>query len=533
MKNKIEKKIYVKLTENCNMNCDHCYVKTISEQRAVMLSVQKALDYIIRYMNYWYTKLRDKVSFNISFHGGEPFLNLKSISSMKEIIDLIRSKTSIKFSTDATTNLMSECFSSENIYDTTDFISKYFYNLDLNKSFLKISYDFGDLRFKNNIDEAQFVERAKQIRSLSCNSIKLKVNICLSTKFLDFVKNYGILAVYHKIYDIVGEDGEAHFEYLTKNTTPDRSLVPSSEEIDKIFFYPFYRVFGNKQHSYLVDNFEDILYALKGEYIGCRARQCMYNVITINPSGRITGCPNTVKSFATIDDAIYEPKKDFELVVKERNVRMECMLCKYYKVCHGGCFQLAENGCTFPKVTADFIIHQKKNNLKTTSKESKDYNTINKIFKHKATDDEIVDFLRDNQNSKLTPQVTIEDQKKTIYKNYELHDLFEDLNKQILRGTCDVDKIPLKAYYVHLVYSAGAASLYGLSFRRSLALMTELLADQYGIDKASALSYPKYIDMIYDLYKDSIDIIISNNDMTYFKNEFGWNNHQKIYNNKG
>lgn len=560
MKNKVEKKIYVKLTEDCNYNCDHCYIKTISEQRAATLSVQKVSDYIVRYMNYWYSKLGSHVSFTISFHGGEPFLNFKYMNMMKEIIETIKSKTDIKFSVDATTNLMTECFA-DDIYNTADFISKYFRNQDLRTSFLKISYDFGDVRFKKCIDEEIFIERAKKLRERSCEYIKLKVNICLTTKFLEFVKKYGILAVQQKIYDIVGRYGEVHFEYLTKNTTPDPSLIPSPEEIDKVFLYPFYRAlnFSFKEFpskTYKVDNFEDIEYALDGEFIGCRARQCMHDVITINPSGKIIGCPNTSESFATIDDDIYEPKADFDLVVKEKKVNMECMFCNYYKICNGGCFQLAENGCTFPKVTADFIAYRKKNrienpfktfygtpleNFKAMRRMSKDHYDISekpidynesmlrKIYKHEASDDEIMEFLRFNQNPELTPEVTeveIQDAEVTTYHMY--CDILRDVNRQILIGTCALNKIPLKAYYVHLVYAAGATEYYGLSFRRALALMPELLLDQYGINTAECLASPNYLDMVYDYYNGLTDKIVELNDMEYFKKEFGWYDQHKI-----
>lgn len=64
----------INITNNCNMNCTHCY---IGEQNLNEMSLKQGIDYI--------RQLRDLGVFKISLTGGEPLLHPNFLDFIKEI----------------------------------------------------------------------------------------------------------------------------------------------------------------------------------------------------------------------------------------------------------------------------------------------------------------------------------------------------------------------------------------------------------------------------------------------------------------
>lgn len=73
-------------------------------------------------------------------------------------------------------------------------------------------------------------------------------------------------------------------------------------------------------------------------YIGCRKRQCVKEVVTINPDGTISGCPNTYDIiFGTVFGEVNASNIACELH-KEHIKNCNCYVCKFFEYCNGECY---------------------------------------------------------------------------------------------------------------------------------------------------------------------------------------------------
>lgn len=134
------------------------------------------------------------------------------------------------------------------------------------------------------------------------------------------------------------------FERLTANTTPDSSLIPDNEEVDR-WLCDFYE--ANKEFE--VGMFANLAAAASGTFMDCRTRECMCNTWTINADGTIGGCPNTaIKGWFMRTDGFYDKEKHKELIQRECIRNPACYTCDLFKVCNGDCHQLSWQGKTCP-----------------------------------------------------------------------------------------------------------------------------------------------------------------------------------------
>lgn len=366
----LEKKIYIKLTNDCSLNCKHCYNRYIEstfpkqEEIPPKVFVDAVNNYLIKYMKYWKKKTKGDVIFNISFHGGEPFLNETTCDMMSAILGRLRFESKFAdyfYAVDATTNLLP---SDPNLFKTRvlPIIMEYF-RFEFSP-FIKTSWDFGDIRFHSKEAEKTWVENM-----LLCadNGVYTKVNICLTKPLIDYRKytntNFGaflyILAYSARINEI-------HFEPLTANTTEDKSLIPTYEEIDN-FLLDLYEMKDEfKSINLEIDNFSDYREMLHGNFLGCRGRECTANVITIDRDLNIYTCPNTTDCIGNvIHKPVYTARKNGSIYKQEHTPKERCLSCEYYKYCNGGCFQLSddsEGNCPFYKKLFQAIYDDEKRN---------------------------------------------------------------------------------------------------------------------------------------------------------------------------
>lgn len=315
-------KIYIKTTESCNLRCKHCYIGN-NRNKCDCFNEDKTIKYLENYIKCFNMK---KDSLQISFHGGEPFLC--DLDKMQKVCDAF---PEAEF--DATSNLL---LLNNNIID---FIKKNFkFN---NKPFIKTSWDY-DIRFRSK-DEEELWEN--NVLTLIQNGISVKINICLTKQLINKISPQQLVDYLSKL-----KPHSIHFERLTSNTTEDKSLIPSYEDIDN-WLCNLYKLNSN----IVVDNFEELKLAINGIHIDCRKRECMSNTLTINADGTIGGCPNTSisNSFTNIND---DPKESINhklcnLISKENIRHTECYYCEFYKICNGDCHQLDWQGeiCPAPK----------------------------------------------------------------------------------------------------------------------------------------------------------------------------------------
>lgn len=335
------KKYYIRISDKCNLHCRHCYARNQYDQTKIQYvdPVQ-----VINWIDKDITKdiLARKAKnlepnvYVISFHGGEPFVDARSCDLVEFISDsFMNAKYKDQLQFDATTNLLVG-YNTDNTPLTRLKVfldNPYFYYE--NRPFLKISWDYGDLRF-NELTEKLWWDNVESLKAMYPN-IYLKVNICLTKQL---VKSDFLTKDWKRFEEIFTE---VHFEKLTKNTTLDKSVIPLYKDIDK-FLVALYKM----KPKIRVDNFEAIISAIDGKFLGCAERCCTEIVRTINADGSVSSCPNTfMTTFDHIDPMKAKeiqhnnkPKYD-SLVYKEKFDRYyACYICPLFKICNGGCFQL-------------------------------------------------------------------------------------------------------------------------------------------------------------------------------------------------
>lgn len=364
------KKYYIRITDRCNLHCRHCYARNQYDQSKIKyINPEQAINWInkdiaVNTLTRGICGMVEPETYEVSFHGGEPFVDAHACDLVEYIFNSLSEKyTKDQIHFDATTNLLlgynSDCTPLSRLKVFLD--SPYFYYED--RPFLKISWDYGDTRF-NEETEKLWWDNVNTLKKWYPN-IYLKVNICLTKSLIE--SNF--LSKDWKRFEETFD--EVHFEKLTKNTTPDKSLIPLYKNIDN-FLVDLYRL----KPSIRVDNFESINSAISGEFVGCATRCCTDNVRTINADGTVSSCPNTFMITCDhIDPSLSKewknnnkPKFD-KLVNKEKFDRYySCYICPLFKICNGGCFQLQpdeEGNCSGDKKLMMEILLDRANRKKS------------------------------------------------------------------------------------------------------------------------------------------------------------------------
>ena len=328
--------IYIKLTNGCNLQCKHCYNEIMKNHTSMS---QETLETVILWIKN-FRKDHPEDDINMSLHGGEPMLY-----DLDKIILLIDSLSNLNLKWCVTTNLM---------YEITDKHISIFKNMkpfDKNPMIMT-SYDFGDTRFDSD-DKIELWK--KNVGILKAAGIDIQPIICLTKYVIKNIKP-------QQVYDFISQMGLHNFNFERITETGRASVFnvrPDNNDLND-WLFEAYKIYENLECYCPL--FESITMSLKGIFLGCRARQCMEKVITINPDGTIGGCPNTAdKVYTDIDGNENYQNKKCDLVCQERNPNEKCLVCPYYKWCKGDCFQLKwdETGCPGPQKIYEYLLRTK------------------------------------------------------------------------------------------------------------------------------------------------------------------------------
>ena len=153
------------------------------------------------------------------------------------------------------------------------------------------------------------------------------------------------------------EAGIKNIAYISTNYQK-RNIEKVKDEVDR--YLEFY---GKDNINGFF--FDEIARTYHGIFLDYRKRDCMKNVITINPDGTIAGCLLTSVlglTFTSIDelpDHMYQNKKYSCSRTAEAIGKMKCYECDIFKYCNGDCYQLSwVNGrCATPKKLYKKILH--------------------------------------------------------------------------------------------------------------------------------------------------------------------------------
>lgn len=329
--------VYLKTTETCNLNCDHCFTSG-KFGRKIYFDVDRTID--------WFARLSDSMSnkpdLHIEFHGGEPFL--APLEDMQRAYDEI-SKHWPNASWGITTNLVHKLTP-----EKLEFIDTV-----LGKR-IGTSWD-PKIRFDNINQRILFEENIKLLLGRGV-TIKLFVSLTKDVvnmkpiELLMYVKGLGVQ--------------EMDIERVTKNGHATRNLhiFPTNKEMDDWFLEMHHQMEEYGARDWFHNNFMENIYTKfeTGQTkAGTWCRDCEQKLFTINADGTIAGCPNSAPEdhYGTIDMPIYDllfaPKR-IEIMACEAAGNSLCLECPVYKYCGGDCHQLEWDGtiCASPR---SLMIH--------------------------------------------------------------------------------------------------------------------------------------------------------------------------------
>ena len=264
--------------------------------------------------------LRQKSPTLIQLHGGEPMLY-----PLDQIIDLLDELPQHQFG--ITTNLV--YLLTPKHFEIFNRMSK-LYN---DKAFVQTSWDY-KIRFKDQLQESLWHNNCLVLMN---NNIDIQVTVCLTSLLIKELTP-------QQLYDHLSDFYYINFERITNNGRAiENHLKPKNKDLD-LWLCEAYDVFKDKKVQ-LIENIEE---SIKGNKIGCRARQCTQTVETINPDGSIGTCPNIahqphtgltwVRQLQDVDQS--DNGKKLFFIKKEALPNSQCLECAYWPYCNGDCFQL-------------------------------------------------------------------------------------------------------------------------------------------------------------------------------------------------
>ena len=328
--------VYLKTTESCNLSCKHCFTGGDNPPRFFWKDEQLK-EWISRFLDY--IPVTDDVHFEL--HGGEPML--APVDSISSMVEYIRSKSiNRSISVGMTTNL---------VYKLNEKKVNLFKSLDG----LGTSWD-PEIRFTKDNQYKLWRENVDYLHSLGLKmtlfiSVSRKVTEMNQEDLLKFIKELGFFAV--------------QFERITGNGNAlhNRDLFPSNKEINNWYLNLHNATVNLNAREWFINTTLEDVYA-KFEKLnmcsGTFCRDCQERLLTINANGSIAGCPNSAPTefFGHISqplDDMFTSNRRTESIINEKMRNPNCYQCPVFKYCGSDCHKLdweeidGRNVCPAPK----------------------------------------------------------------------------------------------------------------------------------------------------------------------------------------
>ena len=338
--------IYVKTTETCQLNCKHCFTNGINGAK-IYFNPHKTADWVKRLHSEAY---KENDTMHFEFHGGEPFL--APVSHMRIFYEETKDlwpNASFGITSNLTFKLKDEHW---------DFIKGPLGNR------MGTSWD-PKIRFENEKQEKLWENNVRELIKQGV-TIKLFISVTKDTvniepiELLKWVKDLGVQEM--ALERLTG-NGNAllHPEIFPTNLEQDAWFLKMHEQIVE---HDARHWFDNEFMETIYNKFESGF--LKG---GTFCRDCEEKLYTINADGTLSGCPNAApeEQFGHIDDdikSLINSPRRIKNIACERSRDPRCYECPVFMYCGGDCHQLAWQGdiCGAPKSLMKLLKAQKHGN---------------------------------------------------------------------------------------------------------------------------------------------------------------------------
>lgn len=317
------KVFYVKTTETCNLDCEHCFTSGSKGKKGNFDPIATAR---------WISGFKGE-QVHIEFHGGEPFLT--PISELYKLWQPLVHVFGPAASFGTTTNLTYK-LDEEKIQFMTDVLGKR----------IATSWDEG-IRWK---DKRQFNLWEKNVKTLIKKGFQIKVFVSMNKSLVrkdpaDVLKIFKDLGIKEVAFERLTHDGNA-----IRNT----GIFPTNKEIDD-WIYEMHLVNDRKWFDNTL--LESIYSKFEGgnNRASTFCRGCEQMMFTINADGTIAGCPNSAPTshYASINDP-FEFVMNHEsrscMIIKESYIDPRCTSCDVMGECGGDCYKLEwDEQCPAPR----------------------------------------------------------------------------------------------------------------------------------------------------------------------------------------
>ena len=311
--------IYLKVTPNCNLSCSHCYSSKLHKEIRLYLD-KNFYDFANQFNN-----------INIIFHGGEPLY--------------FGSNYIIKLYNELTSNFKDKL---QQISITTNLITTKEELKKLSSIFNSIgtSWNSGKVRFTNEKQLKIWEDNIKYWKKLKN---EITVNVTLTEDLVLYSDNQIVDLI--KYFDSLNID-YVNLEFLYTSNSYSILFKNNIEEFLKKWYY---------NYKNIIPNFKDVLLLSIQENknnirSGIFCDNCNKTIWSIDVFGNITGCPNDESLiFGKLSNPesyklsnLLSHRKSLEKNCKLDNIK-ECLQCKNFNWCNGGCMKINRFGCVYPK----------------------------------------------------------------------------------------------------------------------------------------------------------------------------------------
>ena len=317
--------IYLKVTPNCNLSCSHCYAHKLQKETRIYLDKN------------FYEFANQFNHLNIVLHGGEPlyFGADYVIKLYKSLEDNLKDKL---IDISITTNLIT---SKEELKK----LSPYFDSIGT-------SWNAGKVRFSNDKVLKIWEDNIKYLHKLNKS---ITVNVTLTGDLVSYS--------YEQTSDLI-----KYFDSLNINYV-NLEFLYTNKSYSDLFKDNINRFLTNWYHIYkeLQPNFKDVLLlsiqeSKQGLRSGIFCHNCEKTTWSVDAFGNITGCPNDEDLiFGKLSDP--ESYKLSSLLNARRpekacifSLTKECLNCKNFNWCGGGCMKVNKFGCIYPKALFQELV---------------------------------------------------------------------------------------------------------------------------------------------------------------------------------
>lgn len=324
--------IYLKTTETCNLNCDHCFTNGRNGAK-IFFDPDKS----IKFLDSLFSLPRVKGG-RILFHGGEPML--APLKDMRKVYNHAMA-TYPNLDIGMQTNLT---------YKLTDERLKFLNELFLDKG-IGTSWDH-QIRFETF--EQQLLWE-KNVRTLINEGHRLTVMVSLNKGLIetysakDLCYYFADLGIQYVLFERITSNGNAVLnpDIQPQNKDLDAWILQMYEDTIE---HELYKIIGNMFLEEMAIAF------VHKEHTANRCRNCEQSLFTINADGTISGCPNSAPTdhWGHIEKDVHESLNSTKrtcTILCEVDRNPVCQKCPVNHICNGDCHRLPWQGniCAAPK----------------------------------------------------------------------------------------------------------------------------------------------------------------------------------------